>query len=730
MGVVYEARDRDLDRQVAIKTLRTSLLQDQDERSRVEFRRRFLQEARAAAALSHPGATTIYRTGQLDDDPYIVMEWLEGRTLEDSLSESGPFPVRETIDLVLSLLETLGAAHKAGIVHRDIKPSNLLILDDGRLKVTDFGIALMQGRELVKTQAGVVFATPRFASPEQLRGTEIDGRADLFSTGVVLYLMLTGEYPFAGQTFMDLAHAILQNPPKPPREHRPDLPPALERAVLRVLSKDPDDRPETARELGRLLRDAVQEGTGAMDPTLALGSLEARPANGQVTESGAPVLKDLPPEPIALAREVVSTWAAEDMPVQATTTLLGRLFDRPLHTAAFSGAVEIEASTLLVADGRLVAAWTTDGGMDREAMDSLPASGGARLRRAPEAGWVMALATLTHEPRYRNRDLDSSFVDLPALADKLRADSVCGVIRLQQRTEGHDPPVRGWIFLGKGRTLAALYTRGWDHVPVNQSWRRWVEDHPVTASVQEPYAPALEEWYPLALGGLRLNVDWLEADAGQNGTGSTFRRFLQGTTSGTGPTAVPRVASASTTASEVEFEAAPAYRALTWLLSDLPNWFRERRRAGGWRYLAEWVPKIRRARLYHPLRRPGTGERDRFDLVTFDERGKVLHLVQRSAGVDPESLSRFVERVKVAKEARTKTGDIGAALLIAPRFDQATLEAYDSVLESASSGRWLSLGEALTGYEGFVRTGPRRGFHLLLVAEGKDYDFQPVIPAH
>jgi hypothetical protein len=164
------------------------------------------------------------------------------------------------------------------------------------------------------------------------------------------------------------------------------------------------------------------------------------------------------------------------------------------------------------------------------------------------------------------------------------------------------------------------------------------------------------------------------------------------------------------------------------MLGKLPAWLAERRQDAGWKYLAQWLPLVRRARLYHDLRRPGSEESDRFDAVTFDERGKVLHLVERVDRADPESLRRFVERVGLAKGARIKTGDVGAAVLVAPSFGEETLAAYESTLETASSGRWLSFGEALTSYEGFVRIGPRRGFHLLLAAESEDHVLQPVIP--
>jgi serine/threonine protein kinase len=721
MGVVFEALDPALDRPVAIKTLRASRPEPGDEESRFELRQRFLQEARAAAALSHPGAATIYQVGQLGDEPFIVMEWLEGRTLEEILGERKRLKVGEAIELAASLFDTLEAAHRAGIVHRDIKPSNLLILDDGRLKVTDFGIALLQGRELVQTQAGVILATPKFASPEQLRGTRVDARADLFSAGVVLYLMLTGEHPFSGATFMELATSILQHEPRPPREHRPDLPESLDALVARALAKDREARPRSAGEVADALREILRRGSETVEATAPM----LQPGTDRVTESGVPFLRELPEEPGAAARAVVESWESEELAPQEIEPLLRRLLDRPLHTAAFAGALEVDGITLLIADGRLLQAWST-GALGDAAAARLPPAGRPRLRRAPDAGWVAGLVTLTRAPAYRHRDLDSSFVNLPALADKLRREKVCGVICLEHAAEGAGATARAWFLLGRGRTLAALYSRGWDEVPVEQSWRRWVAAHPVRASVLELNAPPLEAWYPHALAGFRLEVA-RPANGNRSAAGSGPRRLLSSSPAGRPAGPAPSLHPAASTLSDFPYDSAPAFRILSWMLGELPAWLAERRLDAGWKYLAKWLPLVRRARLYHDLRRPGSEEHDRFDAVTFDEQGKVLHLIERADRADPDSLRRFVKRVSVVKEARIKTGDVGAAVLVAPSFDEPTLGAYESTLETASSGRWLSFGEALTGYEGFVRIGPRRGFHLLLVAESEDHVLQPVV---
>jgi len=253
MGVVYRAVEPSLGRLVAIKALSQAVLDDESNERLDDVRKRLVQEARAAATLSHPGITTIYRVGDENGIPYIAMEWLEGETLHAKLAKSGQLAIAELVRLGVQLLESLDVAHRAGIIHRDIKPSNILILPDGRLKITDFGIARIQDSDLVKTQAGTVLGTPRFVSPEQLRHESIDGRADLFSVGVVLYLCLTGQYPFRGHNFIEVITSILQQQPVPPRQLSANIPPGLELLVLKALAKKPEQRFPSAGVMAQCL---------------------------------------------------------------------------------------------------------------------------------------------------------------------------------------------------------------------------------------------------------------------------------------------------------------------------------------------------------------------------------------------------------------------------------------------------------------------------------------------
>ena len=256
MGDVYRGWDARLARAVALKVLPPSLTNSP---SALE---RFRREARAIAALSHPNICTVHDVGAVrvndgpDDTPFIVMELLEGETLEQRLAR-GPCDVREIIDVGVALTGALAAAHAEGIVHRDIKPANVFLTKHGP-KILDFGIAKMvspEGRDAggaaasLATTPGVALGTVAYMSPEQVVGAELDARTDLFSLGLVLYEMATGSMAFSGPTPMSIAAAIMHDPVSSPTEKRRDLPPQLERLILKSLEKDLDTRSQTATEL-------------------------------------------------------------------------------------------------------------------------------------------------------------------------------------------------------------------------------------------------------------------------------------------------------------------------------------------------------------------------------------------------------------------------------------------------------------------------------------------------
>ena len=242
MADVYLAEDQELGRRVAIKILNDRHAADD------QFVERFRREAKNAAGLSHPNIVSVYDRGTAEGTYYIAMEYLDGRSLKELIVSRGPAPVKTAVEYARQVLAAVGFAHRHGIVHRDIKPHNVLVTgDDGRLKVTDFGIARSGASQM--TEVGSIIGTAQYLSPEQARGSPVDQTSDLYSVGVVLYELLTGQVPFTGETPLEIAMKHLSEVPKPPSELRPEVPHDLDLVVLRALAKDPADRYQTAEEM-------------------------------------------------------------------------------------------------------------------------------------------------------------------------------------------------------------------------------------------------------------------------------------------------------------------------------------------------------------------------------------------------------------------------------------------------------------------------------------------------
>ncbi len=262
MGEVWRAEDLDLERPVALKFLTASALE------RDEMRARFLREARTAAALNHPDICTIHEVGELEGLPFIAMELIEGRTLDEHLRDAGRLPLAEIVRIALPIAEGLAAAHGRGIVHRDLKPGNVMLTADGQVKILDFGLAKPEAvlagdgaatrAETVDakmTREGTILGTLPYMSPEQAAARAVDARSDVFSFGVLLYQMASGELPFDGDTPTSTLAKILESEPRPLSSLRQGLPPDLERIVRRCLQKRPEDRYNDTRDLVAALRD-------------------------------------------------------------------------------------------------------------------------------------------------------------------------------------------------------------------------------------------------------------------------------------------------------------------------------------------------------------------------------------------------------------------------------------------------------------------------------------------
>jgi eukaryotic-like serine/threonine-protein kinase len=238
MGTVYRARDPLIERTVAIKTVPIAQLQQEG----ADAESRFLREAQSAGRLSHPNIVTIYDVGEADGLAYIAMEYLHDKTLRD-LMNKGPMPLDLALDTAMQMAEAMAFAHEHGVIHRDIKPANVVVTGKrGHIKLTDFGIAHLVNSD--HTQAGQMLGSPRYMSPEQAMGREVDGRSDIFSLGAVLYEMLTGRYAFDGDSLPTIVYRVINETPVPATTLRPKIPAGVASLLAHMLNKKPEARPD------------------------------------------------------------------------------------------------------------------------------------------------------------------------------------------------------------------------------------------------------------------------------------------------------------------------------------------------------------------------------------------------------------------------------------------------------------------------------------------------------
>jgi serine/threonine protein kinase len=297
MATVWIAEDPLLSRRVAVKLLLPELAVDD------ALRVRFRNEAIAAAKLTHPGIVATYDTGDDDGTAYIVMELVEGKTLRRLLDERGRLPVHEAVDISSQVADALEHAHRQGLVHRDIKPANVLVQAEGRAKVTDFGIAKAAGGDDL-TRTGTVVGTARYLAPEQVNGHSVDGRADVYALGLILYEMLAGRAPFGGDSDMATAVARLTNAPEPIRAARPEVSRPLEDVLARSLARDPEYRYQSAQAFKDALAPGIDpDATGPLAPPVAARRSSPPPDGPSPTQVAPRPPPPAPPRPVPPARK-------------------------------------------------------------------------------------------------------------------------------------------------------------------------------------------------------------------------------------------------------------------------------------------------------------------------------------------------------------------------------------------------------------------------------------------
>jgi serine/threonine protein kinase len=292
MGSVFKARDPAVGRIVALKTIHTTALEGAQSE---EYRTRFYREARASGVLAHPGIVPVFDVGDDAGVPFLVMEFVDGRNLADVIKKGERYTLDRVCEIVQQVAEALGYAHRQGVIHRDIKPANILMTSKAvygseRPRITDFGIAKLASSDITTT--GQLLGTPSFMPPEQFTGSPIDGRADLFSLGVILYSLATGEQPFPGETMTAVSYKVVYTEPIPPAKLNPAIPARFEAVILKSLAKSPSDRFQTGEEMAQELA-AMRAGSGTTISPSA--NFAPPPVNSDVTLGPGPGGAFFPP---------------------------------------------------------------------------------------------------------------------------------------------------------------------------------------------------------------------------------------------------------------------------------------------------------------------------------------------------------------------------------------------------------------------------------------------------
>jgi len=303
MGVVYKAVDPLIDRTVAIKTINLNLSRDE----LADFEERFNREAKSAGRLNHPNIVTIYDVGRADHVAFMAMEYLEGRELKEIIASGEALQPDRVAEIIAQVADALAFAHDHGIVHRDIKPANIMVLRNGGVKITDFGIAKMASGS--RTQIGIILGSPKYMSPEQVTGKPVDGRSDIFSLGAVLYELLTGKPAFGGgeSTLTTIMYQVLNEMPASPSDVNPAVPAAFDDIVARALAKAPEDRYRSAQEMADDLRNFRNPTTAS--PLASAASSGRRSTAKTGSDGDATVILNASQIPVASSQRSRKRWA-------------------------------------------------------------------------------------------------------------------------------------------------------------------------------------------------------------------------------------------------------------------------------------------------------------------------------------------------------------------------------------------------------------------------------------
>jgi beta-lactam-binding protein with PASTA domain len=422
MAAVYYAVDTRLDRPVALKVMHAGLSDDQ------QFVHRFIGEAKTAARLSHPNVVGVFDQGTYEGLVYLAMEYVEGRTLREILGEYGPLTPRQAFGVLEPVLAALGAAHQAGLVHRDVKPENILLADDGRVKVADFGLARATTQATAQTSDGILLGTVAYLSPEQVSRGVSDLRSDVYSAGIVLYEMLTGQKPFTGESSMEIAYQHVHQDVPAPSEKVPSLSPMVDAIVARATRRDPAQRQADAAAMLAELTGVAQRMSDA--------ELDAGGAKAGRHASNEPVTRQMAQVDGQTAADQDGAEQTAVVPAQQRASARGSSRARKSRQRRIGTLIAVAGAALLVAG---LAWWLGSG-----AKTNVPNVRGMTQAAATKAVQDAGLKVQVSEPAF-SEDVQPGLVAGSEPAPGSRVDRGSAVIlHLSKGPERHEvPDLRG-----------------------------------------------------------------------------------------------------------------------------------------------------------------------------------------------------------------------------------------------------------------------------------------------
>jgi hypothetical protein len=733
MGVVYEGLDTRLDRRVAIKTIDLPTDASVSPEAYQELVARFQTEAKAIAKLSHPNIVTIYDFGQEDGRQYMVQELLQGRSLAQMLQTYAPLPVDTVIRASAQACAALDFAHDQGIIHRDVKPGNMILLDNGTLKLMDFGIARLETGSAGMTKAGNILGSLLYISPEQLvNAAKIDRRADIYSLGVSMYEMLTGRLPYNGDNIGELVMAIMQSLPQRPSQVNPQVPEALEAIILRAMAKEADKRFGRASEMGQALS-ALAGGGGspAVTGPLGLGSVTQAGAQPAITISPTmPGDQAAPPSialglneyalvegvdaltPFTLVHRVITNWETKDLGNKG----VGDLLLMGLNEGQTCAFIINQRLILLMYKGLLLDGITMDEDLTgQSAFETLGAAAQFQVVKCqpsePKEPWIVILSAMLGSAKLTNQHVIRSSSQAADLWDALRKEKITGFVR---QADGNQLRYQGMV--AGDKAFAVIMPDNFTAAERN---------HATEVDVYSPrpqlIGPSLRKGYNetvLEVVSKSINRPSLKQLATQKDAKVTPEmmeeaiRNTELTLVGAPDKAVP--------CGSIAFKYAdllkdlPPCRVMTWLFEGYLFQASRSPKFAPARGSISWLWHLKSVRLAQTLR---TGEGNvTFDIVAYDAMEKLCFVMRMGPSGSKADVEKFVADVTAIKRLMPDKEAIKAALYVAPADFADDVAGYYDKATAKPFG--LSL---LTGGppKGFVTTKQGGGFILNLATDGE-----------